>query len=342
MESGSNPILVEVFRGTVLESFHRGVVCVVDSVGRILYSKGDVSQLCYPRSALKFFQQIPIVESGGFAHFGFTEAELSVMCGSHNGEPDHVEAVRSILNKIGLSETDLQCGPQYPSDKQTANALMLRGEKAQAIHNNCSGKHAGLLALSVFWNQPNKDYLNPKSKVQQAVKQVCAEMYEYPESKMSTALDGCSAPIFSMPVYNQAVAYKNLVNKNLDSNRKNACKQILTAVAANPFMLAGTKRYCTELMQVFGDKLIGKTGAEGVFNLAIIEEEIGVAIKIDDGKMQPQYFVAQQFLNKSGFFKPEKLAKLSSYIEAPVLNFNKLQTGVIRVVSDLFDGLDVR
>ncbi len=145
-----NPIIVEVRRGDVLESFHRGVICVVDENGNVLYSEGNIGQVCFPRSALKFFQHIPLLLSGAFEYFGFTMEELAIMCGSHNGEPEHVSLVESIFKKIGLNPNLLQCGAQPPTLKKDVNRLVLEGKEPSALHNNCSGKHAGFLAWCIF------------------------------------------------------------------------------------------------------------------------------------------------------------------------------------------------
>lgn len=335
-----NPILVEVYRNHVLESFHRGVVCVVDQNDNIIYSEGDVQQICYPRSALKLIQVLPLLEHGGMEHFGFTLEEIAIMCGSHNGEPEHQQVVNSILQKIGLNKDYLFCGPQYPSDKKTANTLIKTDEKPHHIHNNCSGKHAGFLAYAVLRGWDTKNYIDPQHPMQQEILQTTAEMYQYPKEKMVIAYDGCSAPIFSVPVYNQAIGYKNLVHPaQFSPQRQKACATIVEAVSKYPYMVAGRGRYCTDLMQVTAPRIIGKTGAEGVFCMALTQEKIGVAIKVDDGKMLPQYNVAQRFVEATGIFSAEQLATLKHHQSAEITNFNKFVTGEIKPREGLFDGL---
>jgi len=331
-----NPILVEVYRGGLLESFHRGVVCVVNEQNEIIFSLGDTEQLCYPRSAMKLLQVIPLIVNGGMEKFNFTLEEIAVMCGSHNAESEHLRVVNSILQKIGLSPDYLNCGAQYPSSKKDANALIKADIKPHHIHNNCSGKHAGMLATCVLKNWPIEDYINPNHPLQKAIREICSLMYEYPEQKMITALDGCSAPIFSVPVKNQAIAYKNLVSNNhLPDAVKAACEVVVKAVSAYPFMVAGSKRYCTDMMQVTAPQIIGKTGAEGIFCMTFTEQKLGVCIKIDDGKMLPQYNVAQALINASGLFNEDELAPLQHHLQAPITNFNKLTTGEIKVSEQL-------
>lgn len=336
----SNPILVEVYRGGVLENFHRGVVCVVDKEGEIIFSKGDTNQVCFPRSAMKLLQVLPLIELGGIEQFGFTLEEIAIMCGSHNAEPEHLRVVSSILQKIGLSEDQLGCGPQYPTSKKDADALIRANIKPHHIHNNCSGKHAGMLALCKLMGVDTEGYIHATHPIQIAIRKTCAEMYEYDEEQMVTALDGCSAPIFSVPVYHQALAYKNLVaGKNHSAKRKEACSVVVEAVSKYPFMVAGSKRYCTDLMKVTAPQIIGKTGAEGVFCLTLTKQQMGVCIKIDDGKMLPQYNVAQALVEATGLFSMEELKQLHHYNQSSLTNFNKLVTGEIKVNEHLFDGL---
>lgn len=337
-----NPIVVEVYRAEVLESFHRGVICVVNEQGEILFHVGDVNQVCYPRSAMKLLQVIPLLINGGMERFGFSLEEIAVMCGSHNAEPEHIRVVSSILQKIGLDKDALQCGPQYPSSKRDANALIKADQKPHLIHNNCSGKHAGMLATCLLMGWPTEDYINPQHPLQQAILDICSGMYEYPKEKMVIALDGCSAPIFSIPVYNQALGFKNLVSTSTASpDLQQACKTIINAVSKHPFMVAGTARYCTDMMNITAPQIIGKTGAEGIFCMAFTEQKLGVCIKIDDGKMLPQYNVAQALIEASGLFAKEQLATLHRYAEEELTNFNKLVTGEIKVSEGLFDSLKI-
>ncbi len=337
-----NPILVEVYRNKVLESFHRGVVCIVDRNGNIIYSEGDIQQICYPRSAMKLIQVMPLLELGGMEKFDFTLEEIAVMCGSHNAEPEHLRVVNSILQKIGLDKENLNCGPQYPTSKIDADELIRKSEKPHHIHNNCSGKHAGMLALCKLLDAEIDDYLNPNHPIQTLILQYVEEVYEYPQTQMVTALDGCSAPVYSIPVYNQALAFKNIVNTDsYSTERRFACDTIVQAMSTYPFMVAGSKRYCSDMMKICGSRIIGKTGAEGVFCMSLLQEQMGVCIKIDDGKMLPQYNVAQALIEAAGIFDEETLQPLNNYKQADLSNFNKFVTGEIKVRSNLFDGFKI-
>ena len=336
-----NPILVEVYRANVLESFHRGVICVVNKKNEVIFSKGNVEQICYPRSAMKFIQVLPLLVLGGMEKFDFTLQEIAIMCGSHNAELEHLAVVDSILSKIGLDKNDLFCGPQYPSSKRDADQLIRENKKPEHIHNNCSGKHAGMLALCQIMNLPIQDYIQPNHTIQQLILDYVEKIYEYPKEKMVTALDGCSAPIYSIPVLNQAIGFKNLVSNNYEEKLANACKIVVEAVSKYPFLVAGSKRYCTDMMQITAPQIIGKTGAEGIFCMSLTEQKLGVCIKIDDGKMLPQYNVAQAFVAASKLFSDEELEPLHHYLQEPLINFNKLNVGEIKAVDGLFDGLKI-
>ena len=336
-----NPILVEVYRANVLESFHRGAICVVNENNEVIFSKGNVEQICYPRSAMKFIQVLPLLVLGGMEKYGFTLQEIAIMCGSHNAEQEHLTVVESILSKIGLHKDDLYCGPQYPSSKRDSDQLIRDNKKPEHIHNNCSGKHAGMLALCQLMNVSIHDYIHPDHAIQQLILDYVEKVYEYPKEKMVTALDGCSAPIYSIPVINQAIAFKNLVSNHYEEKLANACKIVMEAVSKYPFMVAGSKRYCTDMMQITAPQIIGKTGAEGIFCMSLPEQKLGVCIKIDDGKMLPQYNVAQAFVEATGLFSDEALAPLHHYLQEPLINFNKLNVGEIKAVNGLFDGLKI-
>jgi L-asparaginase II len=335
-----NPVLVERYRGQVLESFHRGVICMVDKDSKVIFSVGDIKQVCYPRSALKLFQVIPLLESGAVEKFGFTTEEIAIMCGSHNGEAEHLRVVNSILHKIGIDKKMLQCGAQYPTLNEDRNAMIKKDQSPEDIHNNCSGKHAGFLAYCVFYGLDLDTSLQPHHPLQLAIKKVTAEMHEYPEEHLDTAMDGCSAPIFSIPVYNQAVGYKNLTHPvKFGEKRIKTCKIIIEAVTTYPFMIGGHKRYCTEMMEICGKRIFGKTGADGIYSLGFINEKRGCTIKIDDGLMGPQYAVAQELIEKTGVFMKEDLASLYNYIESPIVNWNKFTTGVQKINEQVFEGI---
>lgn len=328
-----NPILVEVIRGEVVESFHRGVICIVDENGEVVYSVGDIHQMAYARSAMKYFQHIPLITSGAFDKLKLTTKDLAIMCGSHNGEPMHEELVNKLLIQFGLAESDLQCGAQPPTLKKDLYTLVKADKNPTQLHNNCSGKHAGFLAYCIGKHVDTKTYLSSEHPLQKAIKSVVSQFYEVPENELQLGVDGCSAPVYGMEVYNQALAYKNLISNHFNSETQNACKLIVEAVTTYPELVAGSQRYCTDLMKVTNGRIIGKTGADGIYCLSIPEKNWGIAIKIDDGKMGPQYQVAHEVLKKFNLLSTVEIDQLRSYCEFDITNFAGNKVGKSRVVN---------
>lgn len=339
--SQSNPVLVNHFRGGVVESFHRGVISVVDESGKERFSLGNTRQVCYPRSALKYFQHIPLLLSGAFDHFEFEPKHLALMCGSHNGEEIHTQTAAEILKKIGCVQDNLGCGAQPPTHKNDYLRLIRANEDPCALHNNCSGKHSGFLAWCKFHNQPLETYLQPEHSLHKEIKRISAIFHEIAESELVTGVDGCSAPIFGMPVYNQAVSYKNLTSpKHLGiEGIEKATERILSAIAENPIMIAGTKRYCTDLVAVTKGRIIGKTGADGIYSIAVPERKWGITIKIDDGRMGPQYNVAQALLIALGLLSEEEADQLKGYLVNDNRNYAGNMTGTTEISHELAQNL---
>lgn len=328
-----NPILVEVIRGSVVESFHRGVVCVVDQDGKVIYSIGDIEQVAFPRSAMKYFQHLPLLVSGAFEKLNLTLEDLAIMCGSHNGEKIHENVVQKILDQLSLTEVDLKCGAQAPTLKKDLYNLIKSDKNPSQLHNNCSGKHAGFLAYCKAHNQETNSYVSALHPLQQEIKKFVSTFYEVPENELIDAVDGCSAPTYGMSIYKQAIAFKNLVSNQHSDILNEACKKIVNAVTTYPELVAGTQRYCTDLMRVTKGKIVGKTGADGVFCLSIPDKKWGIAIKIDDGKMGPQYQVAQELLLKFNLISEDEAKQLDTYREFEISNFAGNKVGKSLVVN---------
>lgn len=324
-----NPILVKNTRGGVVESFHRGSICVVNELGDVIWSVGDIQQVSFPRSALKLFQHLPLLLSGAFDAFGFSDKDLALMCGSHNGEIQHTSQVQQMLNTLKLDIPHLGCGAQPPTLKSDFVQLIKNNLEPSAIHNNCSGKHSGFLAYCQFHHLPLNTYLQLDHPLHQEIKKITAQFYEMDANELVVGVDGCSAPIFGMPLYNQALAYKNLVaSEKFGSEKLTAsCNRIVEAIARNPQMIAGTKRYCTDLIAVTKGRIIGKTGADGVYSLAIPHKKWGIAIKVDDGKMGPQYQIAHELLQELELISKEEAQQLEAYGNVRVKNYAGNEVG---------------
>lgn len=279
-----NPVLVEVTRGPLVESWHRGAFAIVDASGKIVASIGDIARPVYPRSAIKALQALPLVESGAAEALGYEAPELALACSSHNGEERHVNAARVMLLKAGLEEDALECGPQWPARMEDVAVLHRADEMPCPIHNNCSGKHAGFLGLAKVMGVPTKGYVLPDHPVQLEIKAAVESMTGATLGQDVCGTDGCSIPTYAVPLRNLAHAFAKFgTGEGLDPGRAAAAEALYDASVDNPFMVAGTERFCTNIMTIFGDRIYAKTGAEGVFCASIPELGLGIALKCDDG-----------------------------------------------------------
>jgi len=282
--------LVELTRGGIVECVHFGAFAVVDSQGELLCSVGNPDLVTFPRSSMKPFQVLPFVEDGGPEHFGLSDEELAIMCASHSGTDAHVAVLRSIHQKAGLREADLQCGVHYPSDRQTSEAMRARGELPTPYRHNCSGKHSGMLAAARLRGEAIENYLDLEHPHQRRIRQTMAEMSGMRAEALIPGLDGCSAPVFALPLRAFAHAAARLCDPTgLAPKRQAACKKITDAMRAYPVMVAGPGKLDTVLMQILGDSLISKGGAEGYQMIGLLPDThktkpgIGIAMKFSDG-----------------------------------------------------------
>ena len=279
--------LVEVTRSGCVESIHYGAVAVVDAQGRLVAHAGDPDLTTYLRSTAKPFQLLPLVESGGADHFGFTDEELAVMAASHSGEPRHVETVQGILDKIGLSEDALECGAHWPLSEASSRALRESGREPTPIANNCSGKHASMLAQAVHRGLSTHGYLDPQHPVQITIRGTLAEMCGLNPDAIGIGVDGCSAPSFALSLRACATAFARLADPSaLPQPRQRAVNRIVSAMITFPEMVGGEGRLDTNLMRATGGRVLSKGGAEGYQGIAILKGKLGVALKIVDGNGQ--------------------------------------------------------
>lgn len=279
----TNPVLVEVTRGPLVESVHRGAVVVAGADGRILFSVGDIESPIYPRSSLKPMQALPLVESGAADAFDVTEEELALACASHSGEPMHTERVAAWLARIGCSVSDLACGAYAIRHEPTAAAMAARGEKPTALHNNCSGKHAGFLTLAKHMGVPTKGYERHDHPVQRAIAASLGELAGL-SAEMPFGIDGCAAPNFALPIAAMARVCALFADPSaLATKRRTAMKRIVNAMTAHPDLIAGTGRSDTIIMREAKGRAATKTGAEGYYIAIIPDARLGIALKIDDG-----------------------------------------------------------
>lgn len=323
--------VVNVFRGDVIESSHGGHCAVVDSAGKILYKIGDTQTVTYLRSSAKPFQTIPLVESGAAQHFKLTSEEIAIIAGSHNGEPRHVEVVNCILEKIGLNAEYLQCGVHIPHYYTANNIKPKPDEEFLPVQHNCSGKHAGMLALCVFKNLPLEDYLNPEHPVQELITDAIAYVCDYPRDKIGIGIDGCSAPVHAMPIYNMALGFAHFVTPHAVPREKAKIYTTITqAMIDHPDMVAGTGRYDYDLMVNCAENMVAKSGAEGLHCMGLSERGWGIAAKIGDGARRALYPFSVEILRQLGVVTAGELEKIKKYHIEKIYNWTDKEVGYIK------------
>tara|TARA_Y100000741_G_scaffold40825_1_gene28461 strand:- start:965 stop:1939 length:975 start_codon:yes stop_codon:yes gene_type:complete len=321
------PILCKVNRGDFIESMHVAFVVVVDSKGSIVYSNGDAHYLTCVRSALKPFQASASVKAGATKKFDFSKDELALMCASHNGEKIHVKTAMSILNKIGYDMSYYECGSHSPYDKDSKKELLYNNEKPSPLHNNCSGKHGGMLSLANYLKEDPKGYTNEDHPVQMKIMEQVKHFSELEEFPTST--DGCSAPVPFLPLYNIALMYQKLAGNGYDE-----LNILYDAIVSNPYHLAGKDRFDTDFITAMDGNAVTKIGGEGVRGLGIRTdngEAYGMAIKIIDGSQRCNPKATIAILKELKLINDKQLEALHSYDNIVLQNHRGLEIGSIQV-----------
>jgi len=335
----SNPVLAEVVRSGRVESWHRGAVAICH--GDELVGLGDVERPVFARSATKPLQALPFLERGLHERLGLPQGEIAVMCASHDGALVHTAAVRSLLQRGGLVEEQLGCGPHLPFDAEARQVLLATGSLPGRIHNNCSGKHSGFLHLARACGDDLAHYLDPGCRSQQEVNAAVAAMAGVP-FPVEIGLDGCGAPTFVLPLAALARAFGRLANPvGLSPVRAAACRTILDAAGQQPVLMAGERRFCTALLRTWPGRVLAKNGAEGVYAMALAPDAgrkrwpgaLGIAVKIDDGAERGYQPVVVEVLRRLGAFGGVEVpAALVPFHRVPVLNTQKRLTGEVHSV----------
>jgi L-asparaginase II len=323
-----DPILVEVMRGLLVESGHRGAVAVSDADGTLLLALGDVETPVFPRSAVKAMQAMPLVESGAADAFGLDDAELAIACASHSGDAAHLAAVRGLLAKAGLKEAQLACGVHWPMSERASEELTRAGKSPSAIHNNCSGKHAGMLATAVYRGIDPTGYERPEHAVQEDIRRVLSEICGVPLDRHDMGIDGCSVPTFALPLAALAMGFARLGSgTGLTGARKDAAERLVSACLASPLLVAGEGRFDTVVMRGLGSKVFSKGGAEGVHCASLPALGLGIAVKIDDGAKRGAEHVLGQLLAE---LVPGADRVLKSRLDGELRNWLGIKVGRLR------------
>jgi len=336
--------LVEVRRGAITESRHRGHIAAVDPDGNIMAQLGVPATVTFLRSSCKPFQAIPLVASGAADRFNFSDKEIAIACGSHSGEPIHTDVVSSMLKKIGLNETDLKCGVHEPFSTEVAKQLRESRTEPNTLQNNCSGKHAGMLALALHLNAPTADYDQPDSPVQLLIAQTVAQFSDNDLQDISVGIDGCGVPVFGITVRAMALMYARLVSppSSFEAKTREACARVARAMTSHPEMVGGeVDRLDTELIRAAAGRLISKVGAEGVYTVAVLPSGeyprgLGLALKIEDGEdRRARPTVVIEALRQLGVLKDESLEAVAPYAFFPVTNRRGDVVGEVRASFEL-------
>lgn len=321
--------LVEVTRGGLTESRHRGHVVACEPDGKVVAQLGARVNVTYLRSSAKPHQAIPLITSGAADRFNFDDREIALACASHSGEPIHTSVAASMLEKIGLGPEALKCGVHDPFSPEATGVLRAKGESPNVLHNNCSGKHAGMLALALHLSADVEDYDQPGSPVQLAIAKVVSQFSDVSIEDISVGVDGCGVPVFGITVKAMALMYARLVSPppEFGEATTDACARIVSAMTKYPELIGGTKdRLDTEIMRATKGRVISKVGAEGVYTCGVLPSEdwpmgFGLALKIEDGddhRARPTVVI--ESLRQLGILSEESLEAVSRYAFFPVRN----------------------
>jgi L-asparaginase II len=320
---------VVAMRGDIVESRHRVHAAVMDAQGELRGSAGDPAQFTICRSCAKPLQVMGFVESGHFDSVRWGDEELALACASHGGEPEHVELARAMLASVGFEEGDLVCGPHDPLSKRGVRALQQSGEAPTRLHNNCSGKHAAMLAHTRSAGWPTLGYESPCHPVQQSALDQVARWSGVSTSEIQLSVDGCGVVAFALPLRGMALAFARLGAAARSGEEVPA--RVVRSMMNNPFLVGGTDRFDTVLMEESKGTLLSKVGAEGVHVVAIPDAGLGVAVKVEDGSSRAQYPAVLWLLQRLGALPEELSPRLASFAKTPIVNTRGAQVGVVRV-----------
>jgi L-asparaginase II len=330
----ANPILAETVRGNWVENRHRGAFVVIDAAGHVIASSGDIERPVFPRSAIKSMQALAMVTSGAIDKFRMKDEELALACASHQGEEFHIEGVTSFLGHIGLAATDLECGAHAPTYAPARERLRASGHQPSALHNNCSGKHSGMLAVAEALGVPTAHYVDRDHPVQRAVRAGIELVVGEPLSVDRCGTDGCSIPTWAAPLRAFARGFARMATgEGLPNDIALAAHRIFDAATTHPHLVAGTGHLDTEVMQAFGGRLFQKGGAEGVQCGVVRNKGWGYALKVDDGNMSASHAMVATLLLAISDPNAAQREVLERFATQTTRNVRGLDVGVMRATA---------
>lgn len=331
---------VTVYRGEAIENTHEAHVAVVDHEGRLLYSFGDPYRMTLARSAAKPAQALAVLETGALERFGFDDADLALMCGSHSSEERHIERARAMLAKAHATEADMRCGGHPPISEAVYKNWIRRGFSPGPACSNCSGKHAGMLAGAQAIGAALADYHLPEHPLQVRVKHTVAHVLDLPDDEVQWAIDGCNLPTPAFPLDRLARLFVKLAAAKADTAADTApLARIYRAMTTYPELVAGEGRFCTLLMQAFDGALVGKVGADASYAIGVRRREgkdkgegaLGIAVKVEDGNATALYAIVAELLEQLGIGTPDQRRRLDAFRHPPMRNTMGIDIGRLDV-----------
>ncbi|MDP1974767.1 MAG: asparaginase [Alphaproteobacteria bacterium] len=314
-----DPILVEVIRGGMVESYHRGSMVIMNAKGSIMKSWGDPDKKIYARSALKLLQALPLIETGAANAFNISDKEITLACASHSSAREHIDSVNAWLKRLGLSSSDLECGIYHSMGKSESEALC--GGPITTLDHPCSGNHTGFLSTALHMKEPLKGYIERNHLVQKRVETTISEMAEIDLSSIPTGIDGCGIPVYGFPLKNLALAMAKFANpEGLPPKRMDAIRKMIKAIQQNPKMLAGENRFDTALIEATQGEVIIKGGVEGVYIAIIPSLGYGAALKISDGSVSGAEIACGALLQQLGLLSDNAQSVLSHFLHPKIVN----------------------
>ncbi|HEU4395583.1 MAG TPA: asparaginase [Planctomycetota bacterium] len=332
------PILVTATRGGLPESRHRVSVAAIEG-GRTVLALGDIASPVFTRSSAKPFQALEFVLSGAADRFGVTDEELAVVCASHGAEECHLDAVRSLLRKGGLTEAALGCGAHAPACTRASVALAKSGARPTVLHNNCSGKHSGMVMTAKHIGAPVEGYLDPAHPLQVANRRNLALFAGVDPASIAIGVDGCSAPNFALPLEAQARAFARLAepDASIPKAHADAARRIVRAMTGFPRQVAWEGEGDAALMGAAPGRLVSKLGAEGVQGVGVPGRGLGIVIKVEDGGARPRLPVTVALLRAAGVLSAAEAARVGPPADVVLRNHRGTEVG--RIEFDLPDAV---
>lgn len=330
MKNSSPEILVEVLRDHFLESKHRGWIIISDRYGKIIARSGEGVPVTFVRSTLKPVQVLPLLLTEAADKFGFTDEEIALCISSHSGEPKHIELVKSMLEKIGMTQEDLKCGVHSPIYKKAAHDIYSRGEKPTKIHSNCSGKHTGMLAVCKINNWSIEDYFKPDHPLQKMIEECIEVMTDVKKDNLIISIDGCGVPVYSFSIMNLAICYARLCDPiDLPIKYREAVKRVVNIMKKYPYLIAGTERFDTDLILATNGNIISKAGGEGLNAIGILSKGWGMVVKIEDGNIRAVGPSVIEALKQMEIINEKEIESIKNWYHTPRYNYKNEFIGEI-------------